>query len=260
MEHEIFNHRHFRDYTIIPNQIVQADDLSFFAKGLLCYLLSLPDTWKVKAGYIADHFGETEPKILRGLKELIDAGYCKRSSWRGEHGRMIGQRYQITDIKGDFTDPLIFGGTVSSTDPVISPTTVETDPRENTGSDINKIYNNKINISCKESKEKAHKSPCLFINSPVGTLEAFVAALSADPNYAGADFHYYFEVIKNWSDSEGKMKKDWVATAKNWMMRDYKDGKLVRIKPQGGDVLSEGAKRYLQMGLNLDGDELWPGL
>lgn len=123
--------------------------------------------------------------------------------------------------------------------------------------DIN-TNNRHIGDNVREAhKGKRTSSLCLFVNSPVGTLEAFVAALSADPNYAGADLHYYYEVIKNWSNGEGKMKKDWVATAKNWMMRDYKEGKLVRIKPQGGDVLSEGAKKYLQMGMD---DELWPGL
>ena len=115
-----------------------------------------------------------------------------------------------------------------------------------------------INTNSKHiERERTPKTPCLFIDSPVADFEAFAAAIRADEKYAGADLQYYYEVIKNWSNSGGHKKKDWVATAKNWMMRDYQEGRLVREKSKGGDVLSEGAKKYLQMGMD---DELWPGL
>lgn len=102
--------------------------------------------------------------------------------------------------------------------------------------------------------------PHLFIDSCIAQFDDFVEALKSDPNYAGADLRYYYEVIKNWSNSNGNKKKDWIATAKNWLLREYREGKLVREKPQGADVLSEGAKRFLERNMALDSDELWPGL
>jgi hypothetical protein len=47
--------------------------------------------------------------------------------------------------------------------------------------------------------------------------------------YEHANFDYYFEVIKNWSDSKGEKKKDWIATAKNWMAKDMTNGKFIDI-------------------------------
>ena len=254
MEHEIFNHRHYRDFTIIPNEILQATDIPIYTLGLLCHLLSLPGSWVVNVGALSRRFGDSETKILRALKELIELGYCKRTP-KYEGGKLCGQRYQITDIRNDFSDPSIFRGTENNSAPIEI-----ADSAKNVGTD--KINNN--NINTQEEKEKARDArlnkPHLFIDSCIAQFDDFVEALKSDPNYAGADLRYYYEVIKNWSNSNGNKKKDWIATAKNWLLREYKEGKLVREKPQGADVLSEGAKRFLERNMALDSDELWPGL
>ena len=44
--------------------------------------------------------------------------------------------------------------------------------------------------------------------------------------YEHADLEFYFEAVKNWADSNGAEKRDWAATARNFMLRDLKDGKL----------------------------------
>jgi hypothetical protein len=49
--------------------------------------------------------------------------------------------------------------------------------------------------------------------------------------YAGANLEYYHELVKNWSESKQARKKDWLATVKNWMLRDFKEGKLVTYEP-----------------------------
>jgi len=89
--------------------------------------------------------------------------------------------------------------------------------------------NNKV----KESKEKENKvnkkkvsSATLFVDSEVNTIEKFEQCFIGT-QYEVANFNYYFEVIKNWSDSKGEKKKDWIATAKNWMARDLTEGKFI---------------------------------
>ena len=47
-----------------------------------------------------------------------------------------------------------------------------------------------------------------------------------DSKYKNADLEYYHECVKNWADSKGIKKKDWAATARNFMLRDLKEGKL----------------------------------
>lgn len=66
----------------------------------------------------------------------------------------------------------------------------------------------------------------LFVDSDVNTIEKFEQSFIGT-QYEIANFNYYFEVIKNWSDSKGEKKKDWIATAKNWMARDLTEGKLI---------------------------------
>ena len=87
--------------------------------------------------------------------------------------------------------------------------------------------------NAKESKVKESKvnkikvnSTTLFIDSNVNTIEKFEQSFIGT-QYEIANFNYYFEVIKNWSDSKGEKKKDWVATAKNWMARDLTNGKFI---------------------------------
>ena len=80
----------------------------------------------------------------------------------------------------------------------------------------------------KERKEKKSKvnSTTLFVDSEVNTIEKFEQSFIGT-QYEVANFNYYFEVIKNWSDSKGEKKKDWIATAKNWMARDITNGKFI---------------------------------
>jgi hypothetical protein len=85
----------------------------------------------------------------------------------------------------------------------------------------------------KEIKEKEIKvnkrkvvGTTLFVDSDVNTIEKFEESFIGT-QYEIANFNYYFEVIKNWSDSKGEKKKDWIATAKNWMARDLTEGKLI---------------------------------
>lgn len=83
-------------------------------------------------------------------------------------------------------------------------------------------------IKGKEIKVNKSKvsSTTLFVDSEVNTIEKFEQSFIGT-QYEIANFNYYFEVIKNWSDSKGEKKKDWIATAKNWMARDLTEGKFI---------------------------------
>jgi hypothetical protein len=62
------------------------------------------------------------------------------------------------------------------------------------------------------------------------TKASFLAALQ-ESEYSKANLEYYYEIVKNWSESTQARKKDWIATVKNWMLRDFKEGKLVTHEP-----------------------------
>ena len=85
----------------------------------------------------------------------------------------------------------------------------------------------------KESKEKETKvkerkvsTQTLFSESIYNDIKIFEASFLGT-QYEGANFTYYHEVIKNWSDSTGNKKRDWIATAKNWMAKDMTKGTFI---------------------------------
>lgn len=93
-------------------------------------------------------------------------------------------------------------------------------------------------------KLAASKSDLLFIESIYADKSLFIAAFSGS-EYKAANLDYYYEIIKNWSESKHAKKKDWIATAKNWMLKDFKEGKLVThqqptyAKPRSTDTAGQ---------------------
>ena len=65
-----------------------------------------------------------------------------------------------------------------------------------------------------------------FAHSELATPEAFAAAF-AGTDYEFADLCYYHEVVTNWrKDGEPPLRRDWLATAKRFMLNDSHDGRL----------------------------------
>lgn len=246
MEHTITNHRHFANFTIIPNEILRDKNMTFAGKGLLSYLLSLPDDWDIRVSVIAETFGETERGILKLLKELIEMGYCKRVAIRKD-GRLAGQQYVITDIANDFSAPTKNDGAGNSASQNFS-TTEKSAPLKNEGAEIiNTIFKEESIDNNKEREAPALKTrerKCLFEDSIFFDFELFKAQFN-DPDFVDVDLFYYYNRIKNWSGGNGKKKNDWILTAKNWMMDDAEKGKLHTIGNAGG-ALTPDAIEYLQ--------------
>jgi len=70
----------------------------------------------------------------------------------------------------------------------------------------------------KEIKEK--KGLTLFKNSEYYDFSKFKEKFLSNANYVKYDVNYYYEAVKNWSAGKGEMKKDWVATARNFALND----------------------------------------
>lgn len=256
MEYEISTHRHNDNFTIIPNEILRNESLSFFDKGLLCYLLSLPKDWKINVSYISGVFGESERAILKSIKSLIENGYCKRTPLRRD-GRLCGQHYQITDIANDFSVPSKNEG-AEIADPAESRPTEKADPQKNEGADKEySLFNEEtIEDTKNESVTASRKKPetieniCLFVNSKFYDYDIFAAQFTG-PEYQEIDIAYYYGVVMDWSSSKGVKRKDWIAQTRNIMRKD-KDANKLHLLPKnvgyGDSVLSPEAIKYLEMG------------
>ena len=70
---------HKKDYTCVCNHAIRNKNLSFKAKGLFVYLLSLPDDWELYKSELKDHSKDKRVSIDLALNELIENGYLKIS-------------------------------------------------------------------------------------------------------------------------------------------------------------------------------------
>ena len=75
------------DYTILANAPLNDERLSWEARGLLAYLLSKPNNWKVNSRALVSKAPAGRAKVQRILRELEEHGYLERRKVRGERGR-----------------------------------------------------------------------------------------------------------------------------------------------------------------------------
>ena len=73
----IIRHRTGANYTCIPNAMLNDDNLSWKAKGILCYLLSKPDDWKPQVTDLTNHGSNGNGSVSSGLLELRQRGYAQ---------------------------------------------------------------------------------------------------------------------------------------------------------------------------------------
>jgi DNA-binding MarR family transcriptional regulator len=74
--------------TIIPSETARDHGISFTARGILAYVLSLPNGSQETLKSLTEASSEGRERVSRALKELETAGYLKRLRVRGEGGRM----------------------------------------------------------------------------------------------------------------------------------------------------------------------------
>ena len=82
-------------YTMINKRTLQDPALSLRAKGLLAYLLSLPDDWQVYITELPKHSTDGIKTIRSTMRELIANGYVRKELKRGIGGLFSGQDYWV---------------------------------------------------------------------------------------------------------------------------------------------------------------------
>lgn len=83
-------------YVMINKAMLHDAKLSAKAKGILSYLLSLPDDWQIYETELLRHFTDGRDSIRSGVKELISAGYIHRDRKRdATTGQLKDMQYQV---------------------------------------------------------------------------------------------------------------------------------------------------------------------
>lgn len=87
-----------RNYTVMDNTFIKDTSLSAKAKGVMSFLLSLPDDWKLKTSELHRYFADGATAIRTAVKELLEHGYLYREQLLDEHGRFAGVLYRIIEV------------------------------------------------------------------------------------------------------------------------------------------------------------------
>ncbi|MGW4804623.1 helix-turn-helix domain-containing protein [Kitasatospora sp. NPDC004272] len=92
---------HAGNFTVLPNEILQNSGLRHGPRGLLCFLLSLPDNQWMPAEEMARRSCDTLSSVRRWLRELTEAGYYVVRPVRIPEGHIISVQH-VTDVAWKF--------------------------------------------------------------------------------------------------------------------------------------------------------------
>ena len=116
--------KHERAFLTVANATVQDARLSWEARGLLVYLLSLPGDWEIRVSHLINQGNAGRDAVRRMLRELQEFGYAsgigRVSQERGERGR-FGQN-EIRVYETPSLNPFHSGGDSPSPE---NPSTVD---------------------------------------------------------------------------------------------------------------------------------------
>jgi len=137
-------------FVIIDQAAVEDTRLSWAARGLLAYLLSRPDDWKVLVNDLKKRGNLGRDGIYALLRELRSAGYVCFERHRDDGGRMRGGTYIVSEVPApvpaspDAAEPdreaprTALPGALPNTDGNPRTTTTNRPTDNNRGTDVNR--------------------------------------------------------------------------------------------------------------------------
>ena len=218
------------NFTAVNNEFIRDEKLSWKAKGIIIYLLSLPDDWNLHLSELANHAKDGRDATNNGIKELIENGYCRRTEVRDTNGTFAGYNYEISDTK-DFQPQ-----TESPQEEKPQTENPFTDnpqlPNTNSNKELTKpntdITNNIKNIDKK--KPKNFVKPTLEQVKTYVTLNGYV--MDAE------QFYDYYE-SNGWKVGKSPMIS-WEAAIRNWVRNEKKYNNNGIYQQQRQDRRREG--------------------
>lgn len=234
-------------YQAIDSRPFHHSGLSLKAKGLFAMILLQPV--EVKFDDLVSMCSDGKHAVRATLNELQKAGFVTRKTYR-ESGHFGGFTYQVTvspftdflfpenqEMAAPFTENQEMVG--ASENQAFRAKKSRGAVKNFKNSDIH-IYNTRDNKNNKEKDllSKSKKESVKFCETEFvseGGFDRFCELiLKRNSDYQDADIRYYFERVRNWSDSTGARKKDWIATACNFILSDSRDGKLKKSNKNHG--------------------------
>ena len=87
------------NFTPVCNELLQSNALSLEAKGLISYILSLPENWTILKEVIRDKTGLGKTKFERVWKECKEAWYIVSHKMKNEKNQFTGWYHEVSDVQ-----------------------------------------------------------------------------------------------------------------------------------------------------------------
>ena len=195
-----------QNYSVINNAIFEDVSLSWKAKGLFCYLLSLPNDWQIHAAELEQHASDGKASLNAAIKELEAAGFLEVQKGKDDKGRFAANCYKVIE------QPDRSGKTAA-----------ENPQRENrsgkTAAENPQLLNtniqntNEINTNKQNTKKKA-----AFVPPTIDEVKAYCEERN---NKVDAVYFVDYYTARQWHFNNGGKMKDWRATVRTWERRNF---------------------------------------
>lgn len=184
------------NYTVMPNYHLQDKRLSLKAKGLLSYILSLPNDWDYSVKGLTSIVKEGSHTVTTILKELRETGYLEM--------RMINPDFEHKVIRWEYViyeKPHQYPDFQCIDNQPIDNQCIENRPiyKVHTNKELNNKVNNKFNPP---------------------TIEEIEAYCKERKNHVDAKKFYDYYAVSDWKDSKGNKVKNWKQKVITWEKRD----------------------------------------
>lgn len=83
-----------KNYTVLDNTFIKDCNLSWKAKGLMTYLLSLPEDWSIYMTELESHATDGKDSLKNAISELEENGYIVKER-KTDKGKFAGYTYTI---------------------------------------------------------------------------------------------------------------------------------------------------------------------
>lgn len=85
------------NFTTVDNGFVRNTSLSWKAKGILLYLVSLPEDWILNLNELKTHASDGISSLRAGINELKLNGYINVTFIKDEKGKFTGTKYEVDE-------------------------------------------------------------------------------------------------------------------------------------------------------------------
>lgn len=207
---QIVRAKSIRDFTMVKNDVLRSKSLTIEERGLLVYLLSLPEDWILYKSKLHENMPDSKGTIDRVFKQLQDKGY-------------------IVSVKVIDTKTKVFKGWnhVVYEEPILEDSDTREKPTSafadlgqsmpiqrqniNTNTEVNTNTNN---ISAKSKKKS-------FVPPTEEEVKAFFKENGYNEETAIKCYGYYVDL--GWTDSYGNKVLNWKSKMRNnWFKDQYK--------------------------------------